>query len=201
MDYNKIGKFIMTERKAKKLTQEKLAEKIFVSEKTISKWENGNGIPDTNVLPKLCNVLNVSINELLNGERISSENYTDKAEQTLLALQTAKEERDKMLLIMENVVLVLSIIILFSCVFVASFVYMQIWLRILLVIFGVATTLIVAGFGLKIEQIAGYYVCKKCNHKYIPTYKQVFFSMHAGRTRYMKCPHCKQKSWNKKVIK
>ena len=54
MDYNKIGNFISTERKAKNLTQAKLAEKLFVSEKTVSKWENGNGIPDTNLLPKLC---------------------------------------------------------------------------------------------------------------------------------------------------
>lgn len=67
MDYNKIGAFIATERKAKKLTQTKLAEKLFISEKTISKWENGNGIPDTNTLPKLCEIFEVSLNELLNG--------------------------------------------------------------------------------------------------------------------------------------
>ena len=71
MDYNKIGKFIAAERKAQKLTQAKLAEKLFISEKTISKWENGNGIPDTNSLPKLCKIFNVSLNELLNGERMS----------------------------------------------------------------------------------------------------------------------------------
>ena len=201
MDYNKIGKFIMAERKAKKLTQAKLAEKIFVSEKTISKWENGNGIPDTNALPKLCQIFEVSINELLNGERIASEKYADKAENTLLALQTAKEERDKMLLSMEIVICVLSIITLLSLTFVAVFLPMKTWLSILLIMIGVATTLVGAGFALRIEQIAGYYVCKKCNHKHIPTYKQVFFAMHCGRTRYMKCPHCKQKSWNKKVIK
>ena len=67
MDYNKIGNLIMTERKAKKLTQAKLAEKLFVSEKTISKWETGNGIPDTNILPKLCEIFGISINEILNG--------------------------------------------------------------------------------------------------------------------------------------
>ena len=70
MDYIKIGNFIMQERKAKKLTQAKLAEKVFVSEKTVSKWENGKGLPDTNSLPKLCEILGVSLNELLSGEKI-----------------------------------------------------------------------------------------------------------------------------------
>ena len=69
MDYNKIGKFIMEERKSKKLTQAKLAENLFVSEKTVSKWENGKGIPDTNSLPKLCEILGISLNELLSGEK------------------------------------------------------------------------------------------------------------------------------------
>ena len=84
MNYNKIGEFIAKERKDKKLTQAKLAELIFVSEKTISKWENGNGIPDTNSLPKLCEVLGVSITELLNGEKIVESNENKKSEQIAL---------------------------------------------------------------------------------------------------------------------
>lgn len=200
MDYNKIGNFIMTERKSKKLTQAKLAEKIFVSEKTISKWENGKGIPDTNVLPKLCEVLQVSVNELLNGERIPSQNYTSKAEQTLLELQKAKEEKDRILLSMETIVIVLSLITLLSAVLVANFLISELWLQITIISIGTLIVLISAVICLRIEQIAGYYVCAKCNHKYIPTYTQVFFAMHAGRTRYFKCPHCKKRSWNKKVI-
>ena len=70
MDYNKIGSLIMNERKAKKLTQAKLAEKIFVSEKTISKWECGKGLPDVSIMPDLCGALSLTINELLNGEHI-----------------------------------------------------------------------------------------------------------------------------------
>ena len=80
MNYNKIGAFILNERKAKNLTQAKLAEKLFVSEKTISKWENGNGIPDTNSLPKLCEIFGVSLNELLNGCRMNNEEYINSAE-------------------------------------------------------------------------------------------------------------------------
>jgi DNA-directed RNA polymerase subunit RPC12/RpoP len=55
-------------------------------------------------------------------------------------------------------------------------------------------------FAVRIEQVAGYYACKKCGHKYVPTYKAVNLSMHMGRTRYMKCPKCGEKSWQKKVI-
>ena len=201
MDYNKIGNFLMNERKAKKLTQAKLAEKLFVSEKTISKWENGKGVPDTNCLPKLCEIFNVSLNELLSGERISSENYVDIAEEKLLEFQKTKEENDKRLLLMEIVIGLLSITILLSLTFVASFFDMAIWLRIIIIIFALATSLIGIGFALKIEQVAGYYVCKKCQNKYVPTYNQVFWSLHINRTRYMKCPRCNQKSWHGKVIK
>lgn len=201
MDFDKIGKFIAVERKAKRLTQAKLAEKLFVSEKTISKWEKGKSVPDTSVLPKMCEIFQVSINELLNGERISTNNYMNKAEQTIFELQAVKEEKDRLLLSMEIVIGVLSTIILLSFTLLASLLVMEDWLRIVLIVVGFIIGIVGVGFALKIEQAAGYYVCKKCCHKYVPTYKQVFFAMHNGRTRYMKCPKCKQKSWNRKVIK
>ena len=200
MDYNKIGNFISSERKKRKLTQARLAEKLYVSEKTISKWENANGVPDTNSLLKLSEIFEISINELLNGERISQDNYINKAEEKLLELQIKNTEKDKILLSMEIVIGVLSILILLSLTFVASFLQMQTWLRISLIIFSFIVAIIGILFALKIEQIAGYYVCKKCNHKYVPKFKSVLFAPHINRTRYMKCPNCKQKSWQKKVI-
>lgn len=204
MDYNKIGDFIAKERKAKKLTQSKLAEKLFISEKTISKWENGNGIPDTTILPKLCSIFNVSLNELLNGERIKEENYMNKAEEKLLELQKGKEQSDKRLLIGEivlgSITTISFLILLFTSLY--GILKLKVYaLPIIMIVIGFAVFVAGISFCLYIEQKAGYYVCKKCNHKYIPTYKQVLFAMHIGRTRYMKCPHCKQRSWDKKVIK
>ena len=119
----------------------------------------------------------------------------------MVELQKSKELGDKRLLALEIVIGVLSIIILLSFDLIAAFIPMQTWQRIVLIVFGFILALVGIGFALKIEQVAGYYVCDKCKHKYVPTYSQVLWSAHINRTRYMKCPHCKQKSWNKKVIK
>ena len=99
----KIGKRIKALRNRDDVTQEKLAEAIGVTSQAISKWENGNGVPDTNVLPKLCKIFNVSVNEILNGERISHEDYKTKAEEELIVMKKQKEESDRCLLKIEIV--------------------------------------------------------------------------------------------------
>lgn len=81
-----IGEFIQEIRKDKGLTQKELAEQVGISDKTISKWENGNSIPDTSMLLPLCQVLNITVNELLSGEKISPENYPVKAEENIMYL-------------------------------------------------------------------------------------------------------------------
>lgn len=201
MDYKKIGKFITNERKVKKLTQAKLAEKLYVSEKTISKWENGNGIPETALLPLLCKTLDISVNELLNGEKISDEHYMDKAEDKLLELRNEKEKSDKILLTMEIVIGLIGSIFLFTTVIISALIEMPTYLKILLIALGTTVFLVACFFALLIEQKAGFYICSKCGHKHIPTYSQVLWTMHFGRTRYLKCPNCKKRSWQKKVIK
>ena len=204
MDYNKIGNLILSERKAKKLTQAQLAQKLFVSEKTISKWENGNGVPDAKSLVKLCEVFEITINELLNGERISAENYENTAENTLFELQKNKEEKDKMLLHAEIVLGCVSTILFLVIIYSSLYAINELKLLVLPIIMIVVATLclfVSLWLCLSIEQKAGYYLCEKCNHKYIPKYKQVLFAPHINRTRHMKCPNCKQKSWHKKVLK
>ena len=108
MDYYKIGKFIATERKNKNLTQAKLAEKLFVSEKTVSKWENGNGLPDTSILPKLCEIFNVTLNEILSGERI--ENNNQQNEQLILNMAKELEEKNKVIWTSMWVIMLVSMI-------------------------------------------------------------------------------------------
>ena len=111
-----------------------------------------------------------------------------------------KEDADKRLLTIEVLVGVLCLIVLLALAAFASLVEMEEWLKTVLVLIGVAPLLIAAPFMLRIEQTAGYYECKKCHHRYVPKYNSVFVAMHLGRTRFMKCPECHKRSWQKKVL-
>lgn len=204
MNYNKIGEFISNERKNKKLTQAKLAEQLFVSEKTVSKWENGKGIPDTTTLPKLCEIFNVSINELLNGCKIANEEYRQRAEEELLNLQKERENLNKLFLKIEIAFAVLTLLSLFASITFAIIIaekFRAVVIPIIIIALSFVLSIISFCFCLKIEQKAGYYVCKHCGHKHIPSYKQVNRAMHIGFSRYMKCPKCNKKSWQRKVMK
>ena len=91
----KIGKFIAQMRKEKELTQRQLAEQVGVSDKTVSKWETGRSMPDNSVIMDVCMVLEISVNELLLGERISEENYVNKAEENMIELVKESERQRK----------------------------------------------------------------------------------------------------------
>ena len=95
MDQIKIGKFISDERKRKGYTQKQLSEKLEISDKTISKWERGNGFPEVSLLLPLCNELEITVNELLSGERVSEEDYLKKAEENMVNLVRETQESKK----------------------------------------------------------------------------------------------------------
>ncbi|MED9925178.1 MAG: helix-turn-helix transcriptional regulator [Clostridia bacterium] len=123
MNQIKIGKFIAKCRKKNNLTQMQLAEKLNITDRAISKWKNGKGMPDSSIMLDLCNELKISVNELLCGEFIEMNNYNEVAEKMLLEMA-----------------------------------------------------------------------------QYVPKYSQVYFAMHSGTTRYMKCPKCNKKSWQRKTL-
>ncbi|MBQ4569801.1 MAG: helix-turn-helix domain-containing protein [Ruminococcus sp.] len=200
MNQEKIGKFIAGCRRAKGLTQMQLAEKLGITDRAVSKWETGRAMPDVSLMLSLCAELEISVNDLLHGEEIEMKNYKEKSEELLLEMAKQKEESDKRLLRLEVLIGVLSVIILLSFDFVAAYVTMPDWLRVVIIVAGFAICVVGVCYALKIEQTAGYYECAECGHKYVPTFKSVLWAMHMGRTRYMKCPHCGKKSWNKKVI-
>jgi len=200
MDQIKIGSFISLKRKEKKITQKELSEKLNITDRAISKWENGICLPDVGTIPELCRILGITINDLLSGEVVDMKDNEKKLEENLLQMTKLKEERDKELLILEIFIGVIVSVIMFLCIFIASFVSMPDWVRVVLIIAGIIPFAIGICYALRIEQIAGYYECNKCHYKYVPTYLSVLFAMHVNRTRYLKCPHCNEKSWNKKVI-
>ena len=200
MDQIKIGKFIAECRKKNNLTQMQLAEKLNITDRAISKWENGKGMPDSSIMLDLCNELKISVNELLSGEVLEMNSYNAKLEQNLIEMVKQKEQSDKKMLRLEIVMGYISSITFLILIFVASYIEMQNWIKISLITFGIITFAIGMYNCIKIEQTAGYYECAKCHHKYVPKYSSVLWSMHINRTRYMKCPKCNQRSWQKKVI-
>lgn len=200
MDQIKIGRFIAECRKKKNLTQMQLAEKLNITDRAISKWKNGKGMPDSSIMLDLCKELQISVNELLSGEVLEMNSYNKKLEQNLIDIVKQKEESDKRILTMEIAMGIASIIIFFILVMIASLIEMQDWVRLLIIIPSTIFIFIVCLLLLRIEQTAGYYECQKCHYKYVPTYSSVLWAMHINRTRYMKCPKCNEKSWQKKVI-
>ena len=200
MNQIKIGRFIAERRKEQKLTQMQLAEKLGITDRAVSKWETGKSLPDASIMLELCGLLKITVNDLLSGEVVSMNNYNEKSEKNLLEMIKRKEQADKRLLSLEIVIGLMSVMFLFSMIFIAALIEMQDWLKVVLIVFGFVIFMIGILVALRIEQVAGYYECKKCGHKYVPTYRSVYLATHMGRTRYMKCPSCGKKSWQKKVI-
>lgn len=200
MNQVKIGQFISECRKRKNMTQAQLAEKLNITDRAISKWETGKGMPDSSIMLELCNELGITVNELLSGERISMNDYTKKMEENLLELKKSEEEKNIMLLQLEIVIGVISTVVVLGAITLANLFVQD---RTHIAIIGISSFIIFfigISFALKIEAVAGYYECKKCHYKYVPSYKDIYWAIHLGRSRYLKCPHCNQKSWNKKVI-
>ena len=200
MDQLKIGRFIAACRKKEKLTQMQLAEKLNITDRAVSKWETGKAMPDSSIMLELCHVLKITVNDLLSGEVVTMENYNKELEKNLLEMVRQKEESDRKLLHAEIVLGIAVGIPFFTMICLAGLLQMADWLRIVLIVGGLLPFLAACFYGLKIEQTAGYYACRKCGHRYVPTYSSVLWAPHVNRTRYMRCPECKEKSWQKKVI-
>ena len=200
MDQIKIGRFIAACRKRANLTQLQLADKLGITDKAISKWERGITMPDTSIMLELCDVLSISVNDLLCGEVVTMDNYNKELENNLLEMIKLKEQADKRLLSVEVFIGITATVVLFALVLLASFVQMSNGLRISLMVLGFILFFAGCFYALRIEQVAGYYACKECGHRYVPTYKAVNMAAHIGRTRYMRCPQCGKKSWQKKVL-
>ena len=201
MDLVKIGRFIAERRKAQGLTQARLAELLGITDRAVSKWENGKSRPDASIMLELCRILQISVNDLLCGEVVCVEHRNEQTEKNLLEMVRQKEEADRQLLTAEIYIGVLGSVILLALVFTAGFAPMADWARVALIAAGLIPFAVCMGFAVRIEQKAGYYECAGCGHRYVPDYKSVLFAMHVNRTRYMKCPACGEKSWQKKRLR
>lgn len=200
MDQVKIGKFIAECRKEKHITQAQLAERLGVSDRAVSKWECGRSMPDSSIMQELCGEIGINMNELFSGRRIDMVNYKEIAENNLLQMKKNEEQNNRFMLRQEVVIGMLSTVSFLILVFTAALAVANAAWR-----YGmIAAGIIIFGVGtynaLKIEKEAGYYECKQCGFRYVPEMRNVVMAQHIGRNRKMKCPHCGEKTWQKKVL-
>ena len=201
MDQLKIGKFITECRKQKQLTQLQLADKLGITDKAISKWERGIAMPDTSIMLELCDILCISVNELLNGERINMENSNEKNEQLLLDMAKELETKNKIIWSSMWAIMIVSITALIAGIFIVAFLIPEgIWQ--LVTIIGICIVFLIPCFyALKLEVSVGAYKCKNCGHEIVPTYKEILMAKHRGFTRHLMCPKCNKRTWCKKILK
>ena len=182
MNQEKIGRFIAELRKEKNMTQQELADKLNITDRAISHWENGRSMPDAGVILELCKVL--------------------RAEENLLEMRREIETQNKKILTLNKIIINLAIIIFVVIGLAATFIEMSMLIRNIIFAVDLVMLILVGFFTLNILQKTGYYECQECKHQYIPRYTQMFFSM-SGITNTnwrMKCPKCKKKCWHKKVL-
>ena len=200
MDQIAIGKFISECRKEKHLTQAQLAERLGVTDRAVSKWETGRSMPDASIMLELCEQIGITVNDLLNARRIDMENYKEIAEKTMLEMREREERTAKKLLSYEIVIGVVCMMVFLVLCGVAALTDIGTPIKAILIATGLATLIVYSVIALKIETEAGYYECPNCGKRYVPAYKSVFFAPHVNRTRHMRCPHCGEKGWHKKVL-
>ena len=199
MDQIKIGKFIAEERKAKKYTQRELADKLSISDKTISKWERGNGFPEVSLLLPLCNELEITINELLSGERLQAMDYKKKAEKNMVNLVKEAQESKKKI-IMSAMVGVLVIVAAVPLFVVAGMFEMQVWTRVLLMGIGFVITVMGIAIACVLDREAGAFECPECNNRFVPDMKSYIMGPHTITKRKLVCPYCGAHKYCKKVL-
>ena len=200
MDQIKIGRFIAERRKQVGLTQAQLAEKLNITDRAVSKWETGKTMPDSSIMLELCAILGISVNDLLSGEVVTMENNQQEMQKILLSMVKEKEEADRRLLNVEIILGLTTMIPSLALIMLAGLAPLPTGWRIALIALGFVVIIAGSVGAILIEQRAGYYECRACKHRYVPTYAAVLFALHSGRTRFMKCPHCGKRTWQKKVI-
>ena len=201
MDQVKIGRFIAERRKRVNLTQAQLAEKLNITDKAISKWERGRAMPDVSIMLELCGILEISVNELLNGEEISMENNNEKNEQLLLQMAKEVEQKNKTIWTTMWVIIGVSVAALLGGLAACAYLIPEGPWQVVGILALTIVFMIPCFYALKLEVSVGAYKCKNCGHEIVPTYTQALNAMHMGTSRYLKCPECGKRTWCKKVLK
>ncbi len=193
MDQLKTGKFIAAMRKEQGLTQRELADKLFISDKTVSKWECGNGLPEISLMMPLCELLGVTVNELLTGKRLTDSEYQKNAEENIMRLINERAEAKRNLFLG-----ILAVVVTFfaglTLIMLSGFLEMETWMRVVLILIGCVTIVTGLIIAIVLEVHSGAFECAKCGKRFMPTMGAYVWGMHTATRRWLKCPHCGKKS-------
>lgn len=195
MDQITTGKFIAERRKARGLTQRELADLLNISDKTVSKWERGGGLPEVSLMLPLCKELDISVNELLSGKKLSDSEYKQNAEDNILSLIQEERAKTKFQTIIAVIVVVATFFAGLTLIMLSGFLEMKTLYRILLIVIGAVVILTGIGVAVALEITCGAFECRKCGHRFVPSVGAYLMGIHTATTRLLKCPKCKKTSW------
>jgi len=199
MDQISIGRFIADERKRKGYTQKQLSEKLEISDKTISKWERGNGFPEVSLLLPLCNELEITVNELLSGERVSEENYRKKAEENMVNLVREAQESKKKI-ILSAIIAFFSLLASMPLFIIANADMVNAKTQVILIVIGLIVLFGGIIIACVIDNEAGAFECPDCKTRFVPNMKAYIMGPHTITKRKLVCPHCGAHKYCKKVL-
>ena len=201
MDQIKIGKFITECRKKKNLTQAQLAEKLNLTNRAISKWETGKAMPDSDIMLALCDILEISVNELLCGEKMDAEQKNDQTSELIFQMAKNEERYHKRLRSSAYLILATSLIALVCLVTIISLLIPECGFQSFLIVVSVLLFIPPCLIALKFKVETGYYECKKCQHMFVPNYKEISLFMKIPGKRLLKFPNCGKWTWCKDLSK
>lgn len=196
-----IGRFISEQRKSKRLTQKQLADELGISDKTVSKWECGKGLPEVSLMIPLCDKLEITVNDLLSGKKVTDDEYRGKAETNIinLVMENEKSRRKYIISVINGII---TIIAALALIFIASYFKLNNAVRIILI----AAALIVAVFGIAssavLDRESGVFECPYCKALFTPEMREYIKGRHTITKRKLTCPKCGKKSMCRhKIIK
>ena len=189
MDQIRIGRFIAQCRKTGGLTQRQLADGLGISDKTVSKWECGNGLPEVSLMLPLCAALGITVNDLLSGARVAQADYQKKAEENMMELIRENAENKKRLAL-SLICAAITGIAVCALIALAAFLTLPAAARIALIALALITGAAGVGAAAVLDARAGYYQCPHCKATFTPALGEYVKAYHTCTRRRLVCPAC-----------
>ena len=191
MEPTRIGRFIAERRKALGLTQRQLAEQLSVSDKAISKWETGRGLPEVSLMLPLCAVLGITVNDLLSGERVGEGDYRKKAEENMMEL--VRENAQNRQRFLQSIACGgVTVVAVCALVALAAFLPLPALARVALLLLAMATAVAGIWAAATLDARAGWFECPHCKELFVPPMADYVKGCHTFTKRRLTCPRCGQ---------